>query len=344
MFTLNVCLAIIVCALYWMIYYIMLEFNPLKLFSVNTCGFLSYAQVLCTFQVSLAFTVVSIHRLCLIAYPTKLFFKTKRWATICVLSQWCVGVVLSLPILIDQSSCTTVKWKRIYTLILVVIIPSLSHVIINSIIVKYVRASSLRVRPEIRATQISMINPTNQNQPRAQHQTKISRRDVHLLRHMIFMFFIFVGGWMPIYVMTVVMACAIGAASISENIHRQKRDNFGCDAFVTSCGSKGACCDVHDQCYKEHGCTWASWLYTDSLVASIEQSILSMEASKLLAEKFNLASAAVIADSLQQAKKIRDQMVACRQCNNDAMSCVVNLNPGPSTCCTAKTCGQPRTN
>ncbi|CAF0959352.1 unnamed protein product [Adineta ricciae] len=206
MFTLNVCLAIIVCALYWMTYYIMLEFNPLKLFSVNTCGFLSYTQVLCTFQVSLAFTVVSIHRLCLIVYPTKLFFKTKQWATICVLSQWCVGVAFSLPILIDQSSCATAEWKRIYTLILVVIVPSLSHVIINSIIVKYVRASSLRVRPETGATQISMINPTNQNQARAQHQTKISRRDVHLLQHMIFMFCIFVGGWMPIYVMTVVMA------------------------------------------------------------------------------------------------------------------------------------------
>ena len=76
----------------------------------------------------------------------------------------------------------------------------------------------------------------------------------------------------------------------------------------------------------------------------MDQAILSMEASKLLAEKLNLASAAVMADSLQQMKRLRDQVVACRQCNNDAMSCVVNLNPGPSTCCTAKTCGQPRTN
>ena len=60
-------------------------------------------------------------------------------------------------------------------------------------------------------------------------------------------------------------SCATGAASISDNIHRQKRDNYGCDAFVTSCGSKGACCDVHDQCYKEHGCTWTSWFYTGKL-------------------------------------------------------------------------------
>jgi len=39
-------------------------------------------------------------------------------------------------------------------------------------------------------------------------------------------------------------------------------DNYGCDlpyTWVTSCGSKGKCCDVHDACYAKYGCTSASW-------------------------------------------------------------------------------------
>jgi len=42
-------------------------------------------------------------------------------------------------------------------------------------------------------------------------------------------------------------------------------DNWGCDLLpgqyntIASCGSKGGCCDVHDACYKNYGCTASSW-------------------------------------------------------------------------------------
>jgi hypothetical protein len=42
-------------------------------------------------------------------------------------------------------------------------------------------------------------------------------------------------------------------------------DNWGCDLlpgkynWVASCGPKGACCDIHDACYKRHNCTASSW-------------------------------------------------------------------------------------
>jgi len=39
------------------------------------------------------------------------------------------------------------------------------------------------------------------------------------------------------------------------------RDNYGCDAVVSSCGNKGKCCDHHDSCYKQHGCSAISWFY-----------------------------------------------------------------------------------
>ncbi len=102
-FTVNLCVAVTGCSLYWMIYYVMLEFNVQQLFAPNTCTFLVYAQMLCTLQVPLAFLIFSIHRLCSIVYHTKPFFKTKLWVVICVISQWITGFVLSLPIFLNAS-------------------------------------------------------------------------------------------------------------------------------------------------------------------------------------------------------------------------------------------------
>jgi hypothetical protein len=39
------------------------------------------------------------------------------------------------------------------------------------------------------------------------------------------------------------------------------RDDYGCDAVIGSCGNKGACCDQHDACYKQHGCKSFTWFY-----------------------------------------------------------------------------------
>lgn len=42
-------------------------------------------------------------------------------------------------------------------------------------------------------------------------------------------------------------------------------DKWGCDLLpsrfsgIISCGPKGACCDRHDACYAENGCTASSW-------------------------------------------------------------------------------------
>ncbi|CAF2754270.1 unnamed protein product [Rotaria sp. Silwood2] len=75
------------------------------------------------------------------------------------------------------------------------------------------------------------------------------------------------------------------------------RDSYGYDAVVKSCGNKGKCCDIHDACYKRHGCSAISWFC-------------------LLGN--------------------------CQQCNLDIMACVVRQNPGVSSCCSAKNCGQTR--
>jgi hypothetical protein len=42
-------------------------------------------------------------------------------------------------------------------------------------------------------------------------------------------------------------------------------DSWGCDLlparynWIASCGLKGRCCDIHDACYRQNGCTSGSW-------------------------------------------------------------------------------------
>ena len=50
-----------------------------------------------------------------------------------------------------------------------------------------------------------------------------------------------------------------------ENAVLGNYDSWGCDLlpgrynWIASCGTKGACCDVHDACYRRYGCTAGSW-------------------------------------------------------------------------------------
>ncbi len=83
-------------------------------------------------------------------------------------------------------------------MIILVIIPSFLSVLINGIIVIHVRASSLRVQPQITTAHITGNHIIHQH-------PKINGRDIRLLTHMLFMFWIFIGGWGPIYAIIIVM-------------------------------------------------------------------------------------------------------------------------------------------
>ena len=83
------------------------------------------------------------------------------------------------------------RWMPYYTFIMVVVIPSLICLINNIIIFKYVHSITNRIH--------SQSTVSNNN-----HHQGINRRDLHLLRHMIIMFCIFVGEWSPIYLYTLI--------------------------------------------------------------------------------------------------------------------------------------------
>ncbi|CAF1303882.1 unnamed protein product [Adineta steineri] len=147
-------------------------------------------------EVQLSFTIVeaSFNRLCSIVYHTKLYLNTKRWAIISIATQWAFGIVLTIPIILfNQSNCDQQLWKRIYKYVMVVIIPSIICLMNNMMIFKYARSSTNRIQTSLEGAKNN-----------AQQRQHLSRRDLHLLRHMIVMFCIFVVGWSPIYLYAII--------------------------------------------------------------------------------------------------------------------------------------------
>jgi hypothetical protein len=96
-FTANLCFAIICCDIYWILYYLLLKFFPQYLSNQDICSVLVYFEMMCTFQVPLAFVAVTVNRLCSIVYHTKAFFKRKQWIILCITVQWILGIILSIP-------------------------------------------------------------------------------------------------------------------------------------------------------------------------------------------------------------------------------------------------------
>jgi hypothetical protein len=78
----------------------------------------------------------------------------------------------------------------IYTYIIAVIIPSVVNIIVNILIFADVRASSRRIQPQ----KVNTVMNSTQIQ-----RVKMNRRDISILKQMIFVFLIFMGGWSPIY-------------------------------------------------------------------------------------------------------------------------------------------------
>ena len=82
----------------------------------------------------------------------------------------------------------------IYTLMMAVFIPLLINIIIYIRIFIHIRSSIRRVQPQ---TTNSLTNANNIQ------QVKITRREISLVKQVIFMFTMFLCGWSPIYSLVV---------------------------------------------------------------------------------------------------------------------------------------------
>ncbi|CAF1063607.1 unnamed protein product [Adineta steineri] len=110
---------------------------------------------------------------------------------ICVASQWIIGGLISLPFTFYVSPyCAVPQWLLFYTVLISIIVPALITLIINLKIFKHVHDSSKRIHQQMTATTGTII---------IRQQPAINRRDLYLLKHMIFMFSMFIIGWTPIF-------------------------------------------------------------------------------------------------------------------------------------------------
>ncbi len=116
-------------------------------------------------------------------------------------------------------------------------------------------------------------------------------------------------------------------------------DGFGCDSVAgpLSCTRAGSCCDTHDYCYAQNGCTAASW-GCDPLVCDVA-GLAAGASSALIGVPSWLATAGasgachLIQDSTCSSQNLSD---ACHSCNRNAVGCILGsplTNPGPSSCC-----------
>ncbi|CAF3565860.1 unnamed protein product [Rotaria socialis] len=191
MLTLNICFATIFCGLSWFsldaVALLIGRDGNISLFAIF--NMITFAF---TIQVPFSFVVASIHRCCSIIYHAKAFFKTRQWIALCIGSQWLLCLVLSLPNYISINTRIQYSiWLAVFNLIGIAIIPSAISFITNMLIYYHVRVSSRRVQSETSNT-------------REIHGIKISRRDLYLLRHMVLMFCIFLGGWTPLFIIPIV--------------------------------------------------------------------------------------------------------------------------------------------
>jgi hypothetical protein len=95
--TLNVCITSSICAVFWIIYFIMSTFYVTILFTEKSCLLILYLQTVVNCQVLYSFCVVSLNRLFTIVYRNKALFRTKLWVVICISIQWFIGFLLPLP-------------------------------------------------------------------------------------------------------------------------------------------------------------------------------------------------------------------------------------------------------
>lgn len=96
----------------------------------------------------------------------------------------------------------------IYRLILIVVIPAIVFFIVNVIILVTIRSSSNRVDAQ---PSMAIISSTNRTRYK-----RITRRDSHLLRHMIIMVAVFVGGWTPLYTLFAIQTQPLANSMLSD--------------------------------------------------------------------------------------------------------------------------------
>ncbi|CAF1009328.1 unnamed protein product [Adineta steineri] len=202
----NYCIASVVCCGFWILFdgiteYYFTTFSE----SYIACMVLGYFRLMVNCLLVYSLTMITINRYFTIKYPTKILFKRKTWSIVSSIIPWIVAVVLCMPtIIFSLHNCgsiySTTLFLSFYSLSVVVIVPSIVNIIFNSLIFMSVRSSTRRINAL--ATTTTTATTTKTSVTNTTHQDK---RDIYLLKHIVFMFIVFISGWAPVYTFFIVV-------------------------------------------------------------------------------------------------------------------------------------------
>ena len=118
----NVSLTLFICVMFWAIYLVMTTWFSSILWTVNSCLWILYLQTAVNCLSIYSTCIASLSRLLVIVYHTRALFGTMKWVLMCIVVQWVIAILISLPILTSSLEVSRVKWNRsdcfIYTLAL----------------------------------------------------------------------------------------------------------------------------------------------------------------------------------------------------------------------------------
>lgn len=112
--SMNFCTASGFNSIFWILYYLLIEYAPEFLFDNTHCTYLYYGQSLCTCQVTYSFMFMTINRYLIIARPTNRLFHSCRWITTCIICQWLIGFLLPLPLLARNLPVSRTMYASIF--------------------------------------------------------------------------------------------------------------------------------------------------------------------------------------------------------------------------------------
>jgi hypothetical protein len=99
--TSNVCLATIICCLYWVSSNVAQGFFPSVMLQYAALYFFSsYFETMINCLLVYSLAVVTINRFVAINYPNKIFFRKRAWPFVSSVGHWVGAIILPIPLLV----------------------------------------------------------------------------------------------------------------------------------------------------------------------------------------------------------------------------------------------------
>lgn len=98
--TANLCVTSICLSIFFIVYYLLMEFASNSLNTDQTCTFQFYIHQMLTCQATYSYMIISLYRYFYVLYPKHRFIKLKQWLRYTICGQWCLGAIIPTPMFV----------------------------------------------------------------------------------------------------------------------------------------------------------------------------------------------------------------------------------------------------